>query len=379
MQRRRLLATLPLAVVVITACGPNPGELGYLGNARYDVQLEGRVSRMPIAVGTSVTLDLYDETGDCYALFGGCPDFTPPFSVVTSNADIFTVSQTTTVNGSSTHVLTAVDVGRAELFVTDAEGELVDFLPLEAARPSSIAVTDMSYALGYARALPSDIGIPTSFEVALRIGVADLRGRMLLTGTTSHAHVEVREAAPGLAIGPDEPMSDATSLFDDEDDDATQPPLPAESPLGVVEGSASDHLRVLATEPGRIRVEIPSLSDAIAPLSQRVSGSNVSAGTIGIDVIESDLDHGTLSSAVLCARHSVDGVEQAGWPYDWQGPSGFVIAPAGHESEAGGVNRCVTVQWDASTSFDARTESFSVSFGALSAEVPASLVAAHAG
>lgn len=378
MQRPRLLAALALAVVVTSACGPNPGELGYLGNARYDVRLEGRVSRMPIAVGTSVTLDLYDETGDCYALFGGCPDFTPPFGVVTSNADVFTVSQTTTVNGSSTHVLTAVDVGRAELFVTDAEGELVDFLPLEAARPSSIAVTDMSYALGYARALPADIGIPTSFEVALRIGVADLNGRMLLTGTTSHAHVEVREAAAGLAVGPDEPKSDATSLFGG-DDDATLPPLPAESPLGVVDGTASDHLRVLATEPGRLRVEIPSLSAAIAPLSQRVSGGNVSTGSIGIDVIESDLDNGTLSSAVLCARHSVDDVEQAGWPYDWQGPSGFVIAPAGHESKTGGVNRCVTVQWDASTSFDARTESFSVSFGALSAEVPASLVAAHAG
>lgn len=374
----RLLASLAVVVVVTTACGPNPGELGYLGNARYDVKLEGRVSRMPIAVGTSVSLDLYDETGECYSFFGGCPDYTPPFSVVTSNADVFTVAQTTTVSGSSTHVLTALEPGRAELFVKDAEGTLVDFLPLEAAAPSSIAVTDMSYAHGYARALPSDIGIPTSFEVALRIGVSDLQGRMLLTGSTSHVHVEVREAAAGLAIGPDEPRSDATSLFGGEED-ATLPPLAAESPLGVVAGTASDHLRVLATEPGRMRVEIPALSDAIAPLSLRISGGTVSTGAIGIDVIESDVDDGTLSFAHLCARHAVDDVEQAGWPYDWQGPSGFVIAPAAHESKTGGANRCVTVMWDLSTSFDARTESFSVSFGALSAEIPASLVAAHAG
>lgn len=372
-----------LAVVVVTllsACGPNPGELGYLGHARFDIPLEGRASRMPIAEGVVVDLSIYDESGNCIDLFslGACPDFETPFSLVSSNTDVVEVSLLASDDGLTNHRVHALRPGHVELIVKDAVGTFVDFLPLEVATPAMLAVTDMSYAFGWARALPSDIGVPTAIEVPLRIGVADLAGRMLLTGTTKHAHVDVREEAPGFAVGADEPEPVESGFGTVIVNGGELAELPAETPLGVVSLTESDLLRLRASEPGRIRVEIPTLQESLVPLSLRVTATNVSTGTLAIDVVESDLDQGNLNRALLCARHSVDGELQAGWPYDWQVPAGFTTAPVGHTSRSGGSNRCIVSAWDRSTSVDERSEVFRVSFGALSAEIPASLVGGYA-
>jgi hypothetical protein len=378
---RLALMTLCVVAPLATACGPNPGELGYIGYVRYDVALEGRASRMPLAEGVEVDITIYDESGTCIDLFsfGGCPDFVAPFSLRSTNADVVETSIVSSPDGFTTHRLRTVRPGHVELHVIDAEGTFVDFLPLEVATPAMLAVSDMSYAYGWARALPPDVGIPTGIEVPLRIGVATIDGRMLLMGTQMHAHIDVREEAPGFAIGPDAPDEPPNTGFGTVTvDDDELPALLAETPLGRVPESERDHFAVRAREPGVIRVEIPSMREAIAPLSLRIASSNVSMGLLSIDVVESDLKNGVLDRVLLCARHAIDGNLQVGWPYEWQVPEGYTSQAVSHRSMRGGGNRCIVSTWDRSTSVDERSEVFGVSFGALGAEIPASVAAAHA-
>jgi hypothetical protein len=192
-------------------------------------------------------------------------------------------------------------------------------------------------------------------------------------GSPMHVHVDVREEATGFAVGPDQPEREDEGGLISFNPPPSSPELPAESPLGVVPSSEGDHVLVRASEPGRIRVEIPSQRESIVPLSLRMSSSNISMGAIGIDVVESELDGNQLGRAVLCARHTIDGDLQAGWLYEWQVPDGFSSQSIGHASESGSGNRCIVSDWDRATSVDERSEIFRVSFGALSAEIPASL------
>ena len=203
---RAALSSALLGPLLVACLYTPPGQLGAMRRFYFDHPLGDAFKGAPLAEGETFVLGMTER--DCNPpLFAtsadeGCEEVTT-FRVDSTDPDVVTVEalRFTETTYDRAFTVTARRAGIAFLQVMSG-GDLLDFLPLEVARPAQVAVSDEIAGLTAAKALGNRVAIPAGAPVTLQVGLADETGRMIYHAAGSLPTVEVREGDVEVAITP---------------------------------------------------------------------------------------------------------------------------------------------------------------------------------